>query len=138
MKLYFLWLLGFIMYCTGLECWKCIGEWCRDNPVGDYRVSKTSCQPRESCMKVYYRMYDNTSRLYESVTRSCSMGKCVSLGIDQFTDCMANPRIYQIDGCSLRSCCDNEDLCNSTAKHLTNQSVILLNTILTVLFIRFR
>ncbi|ESP04296.1 hypothetical protein LOTGIDRAFT_170886 [Lottia gigantea] len=96
-----------------LRCWKCIGEWCSENPYDDYRVDKVTCPVDASCMKVYYKMYDNSSQLIESVTRGCSVGQCIPTSGESYRICLSNIRIYGIDGCPLKSCCDNHDLCNA-------------------------
>ena len=57
-------------------------------------------------------MFDNVTH-YDSVIRTCTDTKCDSPSIDDFVSCIGNPAKYMINGCTLRSCCDDKDLCNS-------------------------
>ncbi|ESO84685.1 hypothetical protein LOTGIDRAFT_236187 [Lottia gigantea] len=121
-------LLVMVLPSRCLTCWKCIGEWCSELDINDYRISKISCPQNSSCMKVYYKMHDNSSSLIESVTRGCSLGKCEDTSDKQYNYCLSQRRIYGIDGCALKSCCNNKDLCNSatSAFYTTVLNIYLL------------
>ena len=87
--------------------------------------------------KTYYKVKDirkgNDDTFAESVTRSCSAGKCDPR--EDFVNCtydqLENP------GCTQRYCCNNADLCNAadslTISHLT-LVLIALATILHAIY----
>ena len=73
-------------------------------------------------------MFDNVTH-YDSVIRTCADTKCETPSIDDFFSCISNPAKYMINGCTLRSCCDDRDLCNSCDKALHISYISLLSTL---------
>ena len=71
-------------------------------------------------------MFDNVTH-YDSVIRTCTDTKCDTPSIDDFVSCISNPAKYMINGCTLRSCCDDRDLCNSCDKTLQISHISLLS-----------
>lgn len=64
--------------------------------------------------KVRYQMFHNDSNThYDSVIRTCSSSKCSNMAEDEYNRCLLHPRDYWFQGCSLRSCCKDRDLCNA-------------------------
>ncbi|XP_062599692.1 uncharacterized protein LOC134261253 [Saccostrea cucullata] len=97
----------------GLECWKCIQKDCHKDPNYNQRAEKITCQTGEHCLKVRYQMFHNDSHThYDSVIRTCSPYKCPYVTEDDYEQCLGNMRKYMFQGCSLRSCCNDRDLCN--------------------------
>lgn len=59
-------------------------------------------------------MFHNDSNThYDSVIRTCSSSKCSNMAEDEYNRCLLHPRDYWFQGCSLRSCCKDRDLCNA-------------------------
>lgn len=58
-------------------------------------------------------MFHNDSNThYDSVIRTCSSSKCSNMAEAEYNRCLLHPRDYWFQGCSLRSCCKDRDLCN--------------------------
>ncbi|KAL4225368.1 hypothetical protein ACF0H5_016057 [Mactra antiquata] len=108
---------------SGLQCWKCIAHDCDTDPVDNYKASKVKCNDGERCMKVRYRMFDNVTH-YDSVIRTCTGNPCDSSSVDEFFKCVATPKQYMIGGCTLRSCCDDRNLCNR-GETITGQNLFI-------------
>ncbi|XP_060598762.1 uncharacterized protein LOC132752453 [Ruditapes philippinarum] len=102
-----------IFFCNALKCWKCIAHDCDLDLEGNYKASKVKCHDGQMCMKVRYRMFDNVTH-YDSVIRTCTDTTCDTSSMEDFISCISNPAKYMIGGCTLRSCCDDKDLCNSS------------------------
>lgn len=116
-----------------LKCWKCIAHNCDSNPEENYKASKVICHEGQRCMKVRYRMFDNVTH-YDSVIRTCTDKDCEAASPDQFFSCVATPTKYMIGGCTLRSCCNDRDLCNSCGSvHLMTFILPVVACILTLL-----
>ncbi|XP_022309613.2 uncharacterized protein LOC111115244 [Crassostrea virginica] len=97
-----------------LECWKCIQKDCHVEPSTNQRAEKVQCAPGQHCLKVRYQMFHNDSNThYDSVIRTCSSSKCSNMAEDEYNRCLLHPRDYWFQGCSLRSCCKDRDLCNA-------------------------
>ncbi|XP_060086196.1 uncharacterized protein LOC132565565 [Ylistrum balloti] len=97
-----------------LECWKCISNDCEGNPELNYKARKTTCGEDASCMKVRYKMYYNlTKTVFDSIIRTCSSGECIPVTEKDFAECITDDRLYMVTGCSLRSCCNDKNYCNS-------------------------
>ena len=71
-------------------------------------------------------MFDNVTH-YDSVIRTCTDTKCDTPSTDDFVSCISNPAKYMIGGCTLRSCCDDKDLCNSSEKTMQISYISLLS-----------
>ncbi|XP_060600623.1 uncharacterized protein LOC132754053 [Ruditapes philippinarum] len=105
-------LFGILARGLCLQCWKCISDDCDTDPKLNIHAVKVECKYGEQCMKVRYKMFDNVTH-YDTVIRTCTQNKCITSSRDEFLKCLSTPRLYMIDGCSLRSCCRDRDLCNS-------------------------
>ncbi|XP_060551831.1 uncharacterized protein LOC132713314 [Ruditapes philippinarum] len=117
-----------ILSVHAFKCWKCIAHDCNANLEDNYKAAKVKCHEGQMCMKVRYRMFDNVTH-YDSVIRTCTDSNCDTSSIDDFFSCIANPAKYMIGGCTLRSCCDDKDLCNISSNMLTPVLFITLFTI---------
>ncbi|XP_048754746.1 uncharacterized protein LOC125665871 [Ostrea edulis] len=116
-------ILGIIVLCFilqdfrlthGLECWKCIQQDCHVDPSTNQRAEKVTCAAGEHCLKVRYQMFHNDSNTrYDSVIRTCSSYKCPQVTEKDYESCLGNMRKYMFQGCSLRSCCNDRDFCNT-------------------------
>ncbi|XP_045161583.1 uncharacterized protein LOC123526481 [Mercenaria mercenaria] len=102
-----------ILVGNALKCWKCIAHDCDSDLEDNYKATKVKCQEGHRCMKVRYRMFDNVTH-YDSVIRTCTDNTCDTSSKDEFLSCVTTPTKYMIGGCTLRSCCDDRDLCNSS------------------------
>ncbi|XP_033761938.1 uncharacterized protein LOC117343611 [Pecten maximus] len=103
-----------IVSVQSLECWKCISDDCDGNPELNYKARKTTCGEEASCMKVRYKMYYNlTKTVFDSIIRTCSSGECKPVTERDFAHCLTDDRVYMVTGCSLRTCCNDKNYCNS-------------------------
>ncbi|XP_053374275.1 uncharacterized protein LOC128546897 [Mercenaria mercenaria] len=125
------WLLGFLV-CLNistrgkcLQCWKCISDDCETDPELNIRAVKVNCKDGEQCMKVRYKMFDNVTH-YDTVVRTCTNSLCTTPSVDEFFKCVATPKLYMIGGCSLRSCCNDRDLCNSASNEYVTSLIFAL------------
>ncbi|XP_021366885.1 uncharacterized protein LOC110459112 [Mizuhopecten yessoensis] len=109
-----------------LECWKCISDDCEGNPEINYRARKTTCGEDASCMKVRYKMYYNlTKTVFDSIIRTCSSGECKPVTEKDFAKCTKDDRLYMVNGCSLRTCCNDQNYCNSGNLHQLQVRVLV-------------
>lgn len=129
---WFLWTLVFVQdihVVQSLECWKCIQHDCHLDPSTNQKAEKVTCAAGEHCLKVRFQMFHNeTNSHFDSVVRSCSSYTCPSASEEEHMSCMNHARDYMFKGCSLRSCCNDRDLCNSGS--VPAMSLILLTIIL--------
>lgn len=64
--------------------------------------------------KVIYRKGEyNSSSIYTSVVKSCSVGTCIPTNESDNSYCEKKDRLYKVYGCSFKTCCDDKDFCNS-------------------------
>lgn len=68
----------------------------------------------------------NASVPYISTVRSCSIGECLPTNETLHSECMGNSRLYQILGCSVRTCCNDRDMCNCTDSSASRKLIIVL------------
>lgn len=116
-----------------LECWKCIQHDCHLDPRTNQKAEKVTCAVGEHCLKVRFQMFHNeTNTYFDSVVRSCSPYTCPSAGEEEHMACMNHNRDYMFKGCSLRSCCNDRDLCNSGS---APAYVLLLTVVLQILLL---
>lgn len=128
-----LWTVIFtIVTAHGLECWKCIADNCGGDPDINYKAKRMTCGVDASCMKVRYQMFDNVTT-YDSIIRTCSSGACVPVTVTDFKQCISDPRLYMVSGCSHRSCCNDKNLCNSADR--SRQHFLCLSTIVFIVYI---
>ncbi|XP_071153038.1 uncharacterized protein [Mytilus edulis] len=106
-----------------LSCWNCIGTFCEQQNTDDNTEKKT-CQEGASCQKVIYRMEEyNSSTIYSSVVKSCSVGTCIPTNDSDNSYCEKKDRLYKVYGCSFRTCCDDKDFCNSGHLNTSFQTI---------------
>ena len=73
----------------------------------------------------YVKAEYNSSLMYTSVVRSCSVGICMSTNYTEYSRCLGKDRYYRVYGCSTRTCCDDMDLCNSGPLKSPNMTILL-------------
>ncbi|KAL5007644.1 hypothetical protein ScPMuIL_016450 [Solemya velum] len=119
-----LWLVD----CTlSLTCWQCIADNCEQPPDSNYKATKKYCKEGQKCQKVYFEMFSTTdNRKYVSTVRGCA-ADCQSK--NDHENC--SRELYTTRGCIKRTCCSDQDLCNSShrvASHrtLNGISIVLL------------
>lgn len=79
--------------------------------------------------KIRYRMFDNITH-YDTTIRTCSDQPCLNNSVQAFERCLHVTKDsfqYLIMGCTLRSCCADRDLCNSSTRVVYHHSVLVFH-----------
>ncbi|XP_046332997.1 uncharacterized protein LOC124115881 [Haliotis rufescens] len=115
---------------VALQCWHCIADNCDINPSENYKATKKVCQPNQCCQKVIFAMYSPTDNVkYTSTVRSCA-GECYSH--DDFENCTDDQ--YNTRGCVTKTCCDNQDFCNTANTYRTYSTWVTACVLTSVAF----
>ncbi|WAQ93586.1 hypothetical protein MAR_006057 [Mya arenaria] len=99
------------LWTIGIQCWQCIAGNCSEDPTGNYKATKKTCNFGQACQKVYFEMLEETENanyIHMSTVRGCS-SECTSR--DDVINCTLQQRTSR--GCVRKDCCSDTDLCNN-------------------------
>lgn len=121
-------LLIFVGQVDSLSCWQCIADNCEVNPESNYKAERKACRQGQQCQKVFFEMVSDVSTTkYSSLVRSCAE-QCVDQ--DDFLNC--TKWMHTSRGCIRRSCCHDQDMCNSAyGSKYTGATVLFWGSIFT-------